>query len=75
MCQYQGSPVSDAGRAHPRPLESTHWDFASTRTRGRRRGPRIGTVSLLWLEGMLASGVRGPVSQQEHVDSLLDDGI
>ena len=66
---------SDAGRAHPRPLESTHWDFASTRTRGRRRGPRIGTVSLLWLEGMLASGVRGPVSQQEHVDSLLDDGI
>ena len=22
-----------------RPLESTHWGFASTRTRGRRRGP------------------------------------
>ena len=35
---------SDAGRAHPRPLESTHWGFASTRTQGRAvaaRGPTM----------------------------------
>jgi hypothetical protein len=30
---------------------------------------------IVMARGYLASGVRGPVSQQEHVDSLLDDGI
>ncbi len=43
---------SDAGRAHPRTLESTHRGFASTRTRGRRRGPRTGDVSVSGLAGM-----------------------
>ncbi len=42
---------SNAGRAHPRPLESTHRGFASTRTQGRRRGPRTGDVSVSGLAG------------------------
>ena len=51
MCQYQGSPVSDAGRAHPRPLESTHCGLSSARGAGAaeyglldRRAPNIGNV-------------------------------
>ncbi len=43
---------SDAGRAHPRPLESTHWGPASLWTRGRGRGPRTGDVSVSGLAGM-----------------------
>jgi len=48
-----GAGHADAGRAHPRPLESTHWGFASTRTRGRRRGPRTGDVSVSGLASMI----------------------
>ena len=41
MCQYQGSPVSDAGRAHPRPWLRVHEDA------GPSSRPDTGSVSSL----------------------------
>jgi len=55
MVTHQGCPQTPGGRIRA-------LGFASTRTRGHRRGPRTGDVSVSGLAGMTRRGLRAATS-------------